>query len=245
MPTGRPDSGRPVARAPRSDPRGRVYCPRNRPVGPTGTTDTHPTRSSGLRPNADDEVRDPTRRSRRSPCCSGSPSSSTASCSPRPAGPTAKFANNPRMTDEQTARSSRRPGAWTSRSRSSTAAGWASATRTSRARSSAPADAGRVHRPDGLAELPADARSAARRTASSTATSATRSTPARRSATGSPARPCPTFILAGTALVVWLTIAIVIGVVRGHQPLLAVRQRGDGVLLRRLRHAHVLARASC
>ena len=41
------------------------------------------------------------RASRRSRSCSGSRSSSTGSCSPRPGGRTAKFANNPRMTQEQ------------------------------------------------------------------------------------------------------------------------------------------------
>ena len=40
----------------------------------------------------------------------------------------------------------------------------------------------------------------------------------------------PTFILAGVALVVWLSIALVARRLRGHPPLLVVRQRRDGVL---------------
>ena len=55
----------------------------------------------------------------------------------------------------------------------------------------------------------------------------------------------PTFILAGIALFVWLVDRDHDGRLRRDPPLLAVRQRRDGVQLRRLRHADLLARASC
>ena len=55
----------------------------------------------------------------------------------------------------------------------------------------------------------------------------------------------PTFILAGTALVVWIVDRDRARRVRGDQPLLAVRQRRDGVLVRRVRDARRSGWASC
>ena len=69
--------------------------------------------------------------------------------------------------------------------------------------------------------------SAVPRTGSSTVTSATRSPPARRSATRSSGR-LPPFILAGVALIIWIG-RHVIGVLR-DQTVLVVRQRLDGDL---------------
>ena len=70
----------------------------------------------------------------------------------------------------------------------------------------------RLHRPDRLAELPARRRSAAPTTASSTATSATRSTSGEKVSDRIASAALPTFILAGTALIIWLTLAILLGV---------------------------------
>ena len=74
------------------------------------------------------------------------------------------------------------------------------------ARASAPSSAQR------LAELPADRASAAPTTASSTATSATRSTPASNVGQRIAQAALPTLILAGFALILWIGIAVLLGV---------------------------------
>ena len=70
----------------------------------------------------------------------------------------------------------------------------------------------RLHRPDGLAELPAERPVGGATTASSTATSATRSTRASRSATGSPGPPCRRSSWPASRWSSGSSIAIVIGV---------------------------------
>ena len=165
-----------------------------------------------------------------------------------PGGPTARFAQQPAHDPGAARRRSRRPGASTSRSRSSTAAGWASATpRRSRdvpILSSLPAPAAFIG-PTGWPNfLPtaisgADERRAPRRLR---LLDHLRREVVERSIARA---ALPTFILAGVALVIWITVAIFLGVYVRDQTLLAVRQRRDDLLLRRLRHAHVLARASC
>ena len=79
--------------------------------------------------------------------------------------------------------------------------------------------------PTGLPELPADRPERRHATACSTATSATRSTPARRSSDRIARAALPTFILASVALVVWLLDRDRARRLRGDPPLLAVRQR--------------------
>ena len=139
--------------------------------------------------------------------------------------------------------SSSRPGASTSRSRSSTAAGWASATRDEGDLGILPAPAAFIG-PTGLPNfLPRPSAAATNGVLHGDfGYSIDRGEPVSdRIARAA----LPTFILAGVALVIWLAIAIVLGRLRGRQTLLAVRPRRDGLLLRRLRDAHVLARASC
>ena len=95
--------------------------------------------------------------------------------------------------------------------------------------------------PSGWPNFLPDRRSAAPPTACCTATSATRSRRARRSATGSRRAALPTFILAGIGARRLADDRDRARRLRRDPPLLAVRQRGDGVLVRRLRHAHLLA----
>ena len=129
-----------------------------------------------------------------------------------PGGPDRAVRQQPPGDARGQASSSRRPGAWTSRSPSSTAAGSAPATRTSRDGARDLPAAGRVPRPDAAGRTSSRRRSAAPRTASSTATSASRSTAASRWPTRIARAALPTLILASIAFVIWITLAIVIGV---------------------------------
>ncbi len=107
-----------------------------------------------------------------------------------PGGPTAKFANNPQMTHEQKEKFKAGLG---SRPADPDPVLPLDGLLQPRDRGHLPrlaADSRGVHRTHGLAELPARPRSAAPATASSTATSGTPSTRARRSATGSREPPC-------------------------------------------------------
>ena len=113
-----------------------------------------------------------------------------------PGGPTAKFASNPRMTHEQKEQFKQAWGLdqpipvqycrWI---------GVCNPDERGHVLGILPAPAALLG-PTGWPNFLPEGRSRAPRTASSTATSATRSTPVRRSWTGSRGPPCPTFILA-------------------------------------------------
>ena len=169
-------------------------------------------------------------------------SSSTGSSSPRPAAPTAKFANNPRITAGAAGDVQEGLGPRPARSRSSTAAGWGSATRSSEGTCTVAADAGGFIGPTGLPNFLPTAISGATNGVLhgdfgySISTGEEVSKMIARAA-------LPTFILAGTSLVVWLTVRR-----RSSACTSAIRRYSlfdhatTDLLLRRLRDAHVLAR---